>query len=227
MSDQIPTFQGMCPHCGRIVELGPTLIKMHADEQDVICPGAYQKPRNPEADARPLWNGQPNPHIPAANPLTRVLIAQTWNGNESGMLWATDWYWENDRYYSQVSGSGVFAPPHEYASPNSFWATFEQEQAQFHGRRMPGVARFVAFCNRSGWGGSGDVVGSLLTETPDGWVLVAQHVSSNDSFSKHDLRKHFDRNAGPLDLFEWYGVVQDPIKRWPAAPQPETPEEGE
>lgn len=88
------------------------------------------------------------------------------------------------------------------------------------------MTRFVAFCNHGGWG-NGDVVGQLIAEGPEGWMLAAQHVSSNESFSQHDLRKHFDRLAESGDEWEWAGVVADPHVRWPPAPPADNdPEEG-
>lgn len=50
---------GMCPHCGRIVRVTTGgLTYRHFD-----CPGSRQNPRCAESDARPLWNGKPNPHL--------------------------------------------------------------------------------------------------------------------------------------------------------------------
>jgi len=53
---------GMCPHCGAIVRIGHTLTVRHLAKGEP-CPGSRQNPRNPESDARPLWNGERNPHF--------------------------------------------------------------------------------------------------------------------------------------------------------------------
>lgn len=69
----------MCPHCGWVYENKGGLVPKHVDLQPLnfaeppttavpanaidLCPGSEQCPRNPRADRRPLWNGQPNPHI--------------------------------------------------------------------------------------------------------------------------------------------------------------------
>ena len=56
---------GMCPHCGRIVRLsnGHLTYKHMEHGGPGYCPGGQQNPRCAESDARPLWNGKPNPHI--------------------------------------------------------------------------------------------------------------------------------------------------------------------
>lgn len=60
---------GMCPHCGDIVAVVNTLTVDHDG-----CPGSQQIPRCAESDARPLWNGEPNPHFRAyANEYERRL----------------------------------------------------------------------------------------------------------------------------------------------------------
>lgn len=54
----------MCPHCGTlvgVVGLVPTHPWPAGSEQ--VCPGSEQNPRCPESDARPLWNGEANPHF--------------------------------------------------------------------------------------------------------------------------------------------------------------------
>lgn len=58
----------MCPHCGAIVRLAPSgLTTVHAIEGKALadgpCPGSGQIPRCALSDARPLWNGEPNPHF--------------------------------------------------------------------------------------------------------------------------------------------------------------------
>lgn len=50
---------GMCPHCGREVKITRSLTTSHMADGH-WCPGSRQIPRCAEADARPLWNGQPN-----------------------------------------------------------------------------------------------------------------------------------------------------------------------
>jgi hypothetical protein len=54
----------MCPHCGKLVRPG-TLVPVH--DWPILCrqmcPGSGQIPRNPESDARPLWNGERNEHF--------------------------------------------------------------------------------------------------------------------------------------------------------------------
>lgn len=53
---------GMCPHCGVIYRLKRSLTPIHGYEnQD--CPGSQQNPRNPDSDARLLWNGKLNKHF--------------------------------------------------------------------------------------------------------------------------------------------------------------------
>ena len=56
----------MCPHCGRLFNKAVAgLIPVH-DWPPLcrqVCPGSGQIPRCPESDARPLWNGEPNPHF--------------------------------------------------------------------------------------------------------------------------------------------------------------------
>jgi len=58
----------MCPHCGDLFpESSFTLIPTHRAKDQfppATCPGSRQNPRNPETDNRPLWNGEPNPHLP-------------------------------------------------------------------------------------------------------------------------------------------------------------------
>lgn len=56
----------MCPHCGQIVLVGPDTLTEYHDwpiPTRQVCPGSKQNPRCAESDRRPLWNGQPNPHI--------------------------------------------------------------------------------------------------------------------------------------------------------------------
>lgn len=54
----------MCPHCGELFKMG-ILIPYHDWPKPTgqVCPGSKQNPRNPESDARPLWNGERNPHF--------------------------------------------------------------------------------------------------------------------------------------------------------------------
>lgn len=68
----------MCPHCGwqydpaewsKKLKPGtesPHELVPYHDECPpfrAVCPGSKQHPRNPEADARPLWNGHPSPLV--------------------------------------------------------------------------------------------------------------------------------------------------------------------
>lgn len=59
---------GMCPHCGELFERGrrktvPVHASLLGDGPGYVrCEGSQQTWRNPESDARPLWNGKPNPH---------------------------------------------------------------------------------------------------------------------------------------------------------------------
>jgi len=58
----------MCPHCGALVECGADSLTPYHDwpiPTRQVCPGSKQNPRCAESDARPLWNGQPNPHFGA------------------------------------------------------------------------------------------------------------------------------------------------------------------
>jgi hypothetical protein len=54
----------MCPHCGKLVKTAP-LVPTHDWPATIrqVCPGSGQIPRCAESDARPLWNGEPNPHF--------------------------------------------------------------------------------------------------------------------------------------------------------------------
>jgi hypothetical protein len=53
----------MCPHCGHLFGSSMLIPNHFNEDENVYCPGSKQHPRNPLSDARPLWNGQPNPHI--------------------------------------------------------------------------------------------------------------------------------------------------------------------
>lgn len=56
----------MCPHCGELFPDAFILVPSHAAKdqpEPATCPGSRQNPRNPETDNRPLWNGEPNPHL--------------------------------------------------------------------------------------------------------------------------------------------------------------------
>lgn len=67
-----------------------------------------------------------------------LLLAKTWNGNESGTLWECLWYRQDGRYYSKVCCPGFFGGPDEHQSEDAFWAHFEQDRAQFRGARYDG-----------------------------------------------------------------------------------------
>lgn len=60
----------MCPHCGTLVDLDKDsgLVPTHDWPLPTrqVCPGSGQIPRYSLSDRRPLWNGQPNPHIEVA-----------------------------------------------------------------------------------------------------------------------------------------------------------------
>ena len=60
---RFPPNRMMCPHCGRLVPAA-TLVRRHPNG-GAPCPGSRQNPRNPWADRRRLWNGNPNPHAAA------------------------------------------------------------------------------------------------------------------------------------------------------------------
>lgn len=57
--------QIMCPHCGKLFVGLPPQVPTHDYPPPCrsVCPGSGQVPRNPESDARLLWNGEPNPWI--------------------------------------------------------------------------------------------------------------------------------------------------------------------
>lgn len=76
MGETSPTCTGMCPHCGAIVGVWGSLTVEHLDEHGAVCPGSVQNARCAESDRRPLWNGQPNPHLaPVEVPSLRHDIA--------------------------------------------------------------------------------------------------------------------------------------------------------
>ena len=62
----------MCPHCGAPVIVKNSLTVTHSWPIPTrqVCPGSGQNPRCAESDARPLWNGERNPHIAAREPAT-------------------------------------------------------------------------------------------------------------------------------------------------------------
>lgn len=59
----------MCPHCGEDVPIKRGLTIEHSVfvgnplDPWAWCPGSRQNPRCAESDARPLWNGKPNPRF--------------------------------------------------------------------------------------------------------------------------------------------------------------------
>lgn len=68
--------------------------------------------------------------------------------------------------------------------------------------------KYVGVCFKSGgWGD--DLTGLLVVETPEGWFVTASHISSNESYSKHDIEKHYERHdqTSPDDTFEWIGLL--------------------
>lgn len=66
----VTDLTGMCPHCGTIVKLEQTLTAYHDWPLFTrqVCPGSRQNARCAESDARPLWNGKPNPHLRGETP---------------------------------------------------------------------------------------------------------------------------------------------------------------
>lgn len=65
-----------------------------------------------------------------------MILARTWNANESGLLWEAEWIRDAEgRYKRLLIASGVFVPPRIYPDSKSFWAAYEQEKTEFHGRR--------------------------------------------------------------------------------------------
>lgn len=65
----------------------------------------------------------------------RTVLAQTWNGNESGTLWEGLWCRDAKGYCRLTICSGVFVPPRRYDSEDAFWAAFDAERDEFHGSR--------------------------------------------------------------------------------------------
>jgi len=58
---QATVIEMVCPHCGWMYgsDRG-TIVPPHPDEKETkLCPGSFQKPRNPEIDLGPLWKDQP------------------------------------------------------------------------------------------------------------------------------------------------------------------------
>ncbi len=56
----------MCPHCAALCGVGnDSLTPYHNYPLPTrqVCPGSKQNARCAESDARPLWNGEPNPHF--------------------------------------------------------------------------------------------------------------------------------------------------------------------
>ncbi len=60
------------------------------------------------------------------------------------------------------------------------------------------------------WGG--DVTGFLVVQTDTGWAVVESHISTNESFSRTDIKRHFDRRDDELRgpggyRYEWLGQL--------------------
>ena len=70
----------MCPHCGASFRTPPNrLAPMHGEQFEdgslgLLCPGSAQRVRNPESDARPLWNGNPNPYVGGTVEWQRITV---------------------------------------------------------------------------------------------------------------------------------------------------------
>jgi hypothetical protein len=73
-----------------------------------------------------------------------------------------------------------------------------------------------------------DHLGLLLIEEDGKWYAAAHHVSSNTSYAKHDIERHYkERDAaqtlrGALDTYEWIGVrlVNSEMGDYPPGPKP-------
>lgn len=80
------------------------------------------------------------------------------------------------------------------------------------------MRKFVGFCIPSAWGPP-DVHGVLLEEHSTGWVIAAEHISSNESFAKVDIERNYLKVVKEGDSFEWAGSVpwEEASKRWPPA----------
>jgi hypothetical protein len=72
------TLKWMCPHCGALLPLRNGKVAVHrpgSSEPTPLlsgyCPGSQQNPRCPWSDARPVWNGKPNPHLAAGRRLSK------------------------------------------------------------------------------------------------------------------------------------------------------------
>jgi hypothetical protein len=62
-----------------------------------------------------------------------MMLAVTWNGNESGTLWERLWVVDSDGLHTiKVCASGVFAPPTPFADASAFWEAFEDDRRRFH-----------------------------------------------------------------------------------------------
>lgn len=60
------------------------------------------------------------------------------------------------------------------------------------------------------WGKDLTVI--LICKTPEGnWAVAGSHISSNESFAKHDIKSHFDRRDEPdeYDTFTWLGKLTE------------------
>lgn len=71
------------------------------------------------------------------------------------------------------------------------------------------MTAYAGFCIPiPGWG-PGDVGGTLLRQTEQGWEAVAGHLSSNPMWSEHDIFGHFQRRAEPAedDTLTWHGLI--------------------
>ena len=64
-----------------------------------------------------------------------TILARTWNGNESGLLWEKLWMRDEQGYVSKLVASGVFVPPIRYATEAEMWEAFVAQRAEFHGER--------------------------------------------------------------------------------------------
>jgi hypothetical protein len=68
--------------------------------------------------------------------------------------------------------------------------------------------KYVGVCYDSGqWGG--DLSGLLVAEFPDGWFVVASHISSNATWAEDDIKRHYEHRVDPSpdDTYEWAGLT--------------------
>jgi hypothetical protein len=82
--------------------------------------------------------------------------------------------------------------------------------------------RLVGFNCPPGVGGWGkDVIGNLLGEFDEGWMIVATHISSGPEWSKADIRHHASTDFAGI-AYEWVGQLtgSEAVASYPPAPEP-------